>query len=157
MARAPYQILVFPYHFGSKGIWKYAIFSRADFDCWQGIAGGGEDDETPLQAACWECAEEAGLDLDSPILALDTVNSIPVNNFKESALWGRDVYVIPEHCFGVDAVGQEIHLSEEHKEFRWLPYEEAYKLLTFDGNRTALWELNERLLRRTEHYTTRGG
>ena len=56
--RAPYQVLVFPYYKGDKGI-EYAIFNRsdADYDYWQGIAGGGEDGETiieSVQRESWE-------------------------------------------------------------------------------------------------------
>jgi dATP pyrophosphohydrolase len=51
LARAPFQILVFPYCKDDSGKIQYAIFSRADYFCWQGIAGGGEDKETPLEAA----------------------------------------------------------------------------------------------------------
>ena len=36
-------------------------------------------------------------------------------------------------------------LSHEHAEYRWLPYEDAERLLRFDSNRTALWELNLRI------------
>lgn len=39
--RAPYQVLVFPYHKGDEGM-EYAIFHRSDADWWQAIAGGGE-------------------------------------------------------------------------------------------------------------------
>ncbi|MDP9310318.1 MAG: hypothetical protein M3R24_05410 [Chloroflexota bacterium] len=50
MARAPFQVLVFPYHQRSDGIYVFAVFRRADDPYWQGIAGGGEGDETPRQA-----------------------------------------------------------------------------------------------------------
>ena len=36
-------------------------------------------------------------------------------------------------------------LSSEHKEYRWVKYDEAMRLLKYDSNKTALWELNERL------------
>ena len=42
---------------------------------------------------------------------------------------------------------QEIKLSDEHPEYRWLKYDEAHKMLKWDSDRTALWELNERLKR----------
>ena len=154
MARAPFQVLVFPYRLSSKGVWQFAVFSRADKDCWQGISGGGEDTETPIQTARWKIAADAGLELDSPFLPLDTLNSIPVSSDQDSTRWGEEIYVIREYCFGVDASKQEIHLSKEFKGVRWLPYAEAAALLTFEGSRTALWELNDRLLRRIEHFTT---
>jgi hypothetical protein len=33
----------------SKGEFEFAVFKRADADFWQGIAGGGEDNETPMK------------------------------------------------------------------------------------------------------------
>jgi len=46
--RAPFQILVFPYIILKNGKREYAIFRRKDDLEWQGIAGGGEANETPL-------------------------------------------------------------------------------------------------------------
>ena len=43
------------------------------------------------------------------------------------------------------SAGQELALSQEHDMIRWLSFEEATRLLTWDSNRVALWELNERL------------
>ena len=42
--RAPFQILSVPYHF-IKGELCFCVFHRADFDVWQFIAGGGEDNK----------------------------------------------------------------------------------------------------------------
>ena len=147
MSRAPFQILVHPYRMAPQGIIEYAVFQRADAGFWQGVAGGGEGDETPLQAARRETFEEIGLNLNSGWIELDTTASIPVTAFQDSFLWGEDVYVIPQYSFGVLAQGLEITLSHEHKSYRWLPYQEAYDCLKFDSGRTTLWELNERLLR----------
>jgi dATP pyrophosphohydrolase len=53
--------------------------------------------------------------------------------------------VIHQICFGVLVKTRQISLSREHTEYRWLKYQDAYKLLRFDGDRTALWELDRRL------------
>jgi dATP pyrophosphohydrolase len=146
MARAPFQVLVFPYKQFPSGVIHYAVFSRADYPCWQGIAGGGEDDETPIKAAKRESLEEANLPDHCSWIQLDTVNSIPVFHFKDSHLWGDNVYVVPEYTFGVAADAHDIQLTSEHKEFRWAAYDEAVKMLEYSGNKIALWELNQRLL-----------
>ncbi len=130
-----------------QGLIEYAVFQRADAGFWQGVAGGGEDDETPLQAAMRETYEETGLDIQSGWIELDTTASIPVTAFRDSFLWGEDVYVIPQYSFGVLVQGLEITLSHEHKSYRWLPYQEACDCLKFDSGRTTLWELNTRLMR----------
>ncbi len=145
MARAPFQVLVYPYYKTHHNQFEYALLKRADAGYWQAIAGGGEDNETPLETARRETYEETRIPTDSDFLQLDTVEPIPVTGFRDSYLWGNDVYVIPQYCFGVLAKDRHILLSPEHTEYRWLAYEEAYNLVKYDGNKTALWELDKRL------------
>jgi dATP pyrophosphohydrolase len=145
MTRAPFQVLVYPYRRVGDGEFEYALLKRADAGWWQAIAGGGEDDETPLEAARRETWEETGIASHALFLELDTVEPVRVTEFRDSHLWGEDVYVIPQYCFGVLAQDDRITLSQEHIAYKWLPYEEAYHQLKYDGDRTALWELNQRL------------
>ena len=145
MARAPFQVLVYPYRKVADSEFEYALLQRSDAGYWQAIAGGGEEDETPLEAARRESLEEAGIPQDCTYLQLDTVASTPVTEFSDSYLWGDDTYVIPEHCFGVLVEGAEIVLSPEHTEYRWLKYQEARRLLKWDSNRVALWELDRKV------------
>jgi dATP pyrophosphohydrolase len=53
--------------------------------------------------------------------------------------------VIPQYTFAVHVESDNITLSHEHTEFKWATYEEADQMLHWQSNRTALWELNERL------------
>ena len=145
MARAPFQVLVYPYRRTHAGSREYALFKRSDAGFWQGISGGGEDDETPLQAARREAFEEARIPSFAKFSRLDTVASVPVTAFRDSYLWGEDTYVIPRYCFGVLIEDEAMALSEEHTESAWLPYEEAYRVLQYDRDRTALWEWETRL------------
>ena len=101
MARAPFQVLVYPYRKVGHREFEYALLKRSDAGWWQAIAGGGEDSEMPLEAAKREAREEAGIPTDSPFVQLDTITSVPVTEFRDSHLWGQDVYVIPQYCFGV--------------------------------------------------------
>ena len=55
------------------------------------------------------------------------------------------VAVIPEYTYGFEC-GSKIVLSSEHNGFEWLTYDEAITRLTWDSNKTALYELNCRLL-----------
>ncbi|MCB0206495.1 MAG: hypothetical protein KDH89_16870 [Anaerolineae bacterium] len=89
--------------------------------------------------------EESGIPPTSEFIQLDTVEPIRVTEFGYSHLWDDNLYVIPQYCFGVLAENHQIAISHEHTEYRWLSYEEASQLLKFDGNRTALWELDARL------------
>lgn len=144
-SRAPFQVLIFPYRQGGGSEYEYAILRRADDGYWHVIAGGGEDDETPLEAAKRETHEETGLSENSTFLQLDTVSSVPATSIQSSPLWGDDVFVIPQYFFGIMAGENQIVLSHEHTEFRWVRYPEARRLLHFDDNKIALWELDRKL------------
>ena len=91
------------------------------------------------------------------IIQLQSVCSIPVENFPNRHLyrWPEDAYVLPEYSFGFDCEG-EIRLSREHTEYLWLPYEEARAKLKWDSNRTALYELCQRLKHRKLQETPGG-
>jgi dATP pyrophosphohydrolase len=146
MARAPFQVLVFPYRIQPNDVTLYAVFRRADSDHWQGIAGGGEDDESPLDAARREAHEEAEIKKDSQYLPLKSCANIPVEKIC-GFLWGDDVNSIPEYCFGVEATNENLKISSEHAEYRWLSYKEADRLLQWGSNKTALRELETRMRR----------
>lgn len=145
MRRAPFNVLILPWRWTIDGSAEFALFRRADDGVWQWVAGGGQDDETPLEAARREAFEEAGISPTSPFMALDAVASIPAHIFADGGLWGDDVYVITEYSFGVDVSGQELIFAEEHTDMRWLAYNEARALVRYDSNRIALWELNRRI------------
>lgn len=146
MARAKFQVLVIPYMVQKDQI-KYCTFLRSDMNIWQFIAGGGEDDETPIEAAKREAHEEANIAYSTPYYALDTCSSIPIDCFKESdrQRWGENCFVVPEYSFAVNIEQGDIKLSDEHVQYKWLDYEEIIKILRYDSNITALGELNSRI------------
>ena len=146
MARSPLQVLVIPYRREANGDFSFAIFQRSDTEYWQGIAGGGEDSEDALAVARRESLEEARIPASASFVKLQTTNSIPVYHFAARKSWPEDIYVVPEYCFGVDARDFEIKIGDEHLEIRWLNYNEALELLYWRSNKTALWELHQRLL-----------
>ena len=70
---------------------------------------------------------------------------VPVINIS-GFIWGPEVLVVPEYCFGVKIGKKEqISLSMEHLECGWFSYEAALNMLKWDSNKTALWELDHRL------------
>jgi len=144
--RQPYQTLIFPYK--KEGVeYKFAIFLRKDMRVWQGLCGGGEEGETILETAKRETNEESGIEYNSKYIQLDMFTFIPVISIGGGFHWGEEILLVKEYFFGVDASNQTIKLSEEHIEHRWVDYEEAVKLLKWDSDKTALWELNEKLKR----------
>jgi dATP pyrophosphohydrolase len=145
VVRAPFNVLVYPYFQVGEGAFEYGLLRRADEGWWQGVTGGGEDNESFLEAARRETFEETGIPADAAFLRLDTIIYVRVTHFGASYLWGDDLYVIPQYCFGVRAPDRRLVLSHEHTAYRWLSYDVAYDLARWDGNKTALWELDRRL------------
>lgn len=135
-------MLIFPFIKG-KDKYYYAIFERKDLGIWQGLAGGGEGDEAPLEAARREAYEEAAIDKNSHYIRLSSITTIPAVNIC-GLLWG-DVVMIPEFSFGVKVQSRELKISGEHIQYVWLSCDEAINKLRYDSNKSALWELNYRL------------
>ncbi len=141
--RARYQVLVIPFTF--KHELEVAIFLRRDESYWQFIAGGGENNEEPFEAAKRESFEEAGIESENNFIKLETISSVPkiffADHKNEKGLW-----VIPEYCFAVKVESQLMNISNEHTDVMWVNYDEAVKHLKYDNNKTALWELRQRII-----------
>jgi dATP pyrophosphohydrolase len=146
MARAPFQVLVIPFVRGPDAVPRYAVLRRADLGVWQGIAGGGEDGESPEEAARREAAEEAGVPRDAPLIRLTAVGRIPATHFAGRAGWGPGVRDIPEYCFGIALPAARLELSGEHAAAEWLDYDAAMARLEWESNRAALKELHRHLV-----------
>lgn len=146
MPRAPYQVFAACHRKRLDGGFVYALFKRSDSGYWQLIAGGGEDFESPEEAVKREAFEEAGIAPESKYLKLDTTVSVPVDTFPEARKdWPADLYVVPGYYYAVEAGTAEIKLSGEHTEVEWVAYPEAAKMLHWQSDVTALWELEQRL------------
>ena len=145
MTRAPFQVLVLTFRRLRSDTIEFGCLRRADDDRWQGVAGGGERDETPDDTAVRETVEELGVPPSAPFYRLTTTCSIPAFYFRERRNWPRGVFVIPEHSFAVDCTSLRVCLSHEHVSVAWGTYEETRDKLSWDSNKTALWELTERL------------
>lgn len=150
--RTPFQVLIIPFRLTDEK-YEYAALKREDLGVWQAVAGGGENNETPLQAARREAMEELQLPKLPPLVLLDTKASIPKCHFRDSCNWSSDTFVITEFAFGVDCTGQTIDISHEHTEIKWGSELETRDLYYWDSNKTALWELSTRLIQHRITYT----
>lgn len=149
MARQPKQIHVFLYRQKKQNVYEYAIFQRADITyCWQGICGGLENDETIEEGARREIYEEAGITEHLPLQMLESISYLPDYLFNDNVrnIWGREIIVIPMFFLAMYFDGQ-VKLSDEHIDVKWLEYNDAYNLIYFRDQKTALYELNEKLIR----------
>lgn len=139
--REPYQILSIPYRIvDSKPV--FCIFRRTDGSYWQFIAGGGENGETPVEAAKRETIEEIGVEPKN-IKQLTCVAYVPAEVIAESRRqhWDKNTHVIPEYSFAFEC-DSEPTLSNEHTEYKWLTYDETRKLLKWDSNKVAMYEID---------------
>ncbi len=140
--RMPYQVLVVPF-IKEEGKYYYAVFRRKDLDIWQFIAGGGEDNEMPLEAAKREVYEEASIDKNLRYIRLSSITTIPAVNIH-GLKWG-DIVMIPEISFGVEVPGRDLKISGEHTQYLWLSCNDVINKLRYDSNKSAVWELDYRL------------
>ncbi len=148
MARTPFQVLVFPYRIVDQDV-QFAVFQDAHAGDWQGISGGNEERETPIEVARREAKEEAGLQVgEERFMVLECVNALPFSHANGTHVLNGQRFVMPQYCFGVEVDSEPVHPSDTHAEYRWVGYDEAAAMLASDGSRTALWELYARLQRR---------
>lgn len=138
--REPYQILSIPYRIVDDTP-LFCIFRRADSSYWQFIAGGGENGETPLRAAIRETIEEISVEPFN-IQKLESVAYVPAEVIAENRRqhWDKNIFVIPEYSFAFEC-DSDLTLSKEHYEYKWLTYDEARKLLKWDSNKVAMYEI----------------
>ena len=146
MSRRSFQILVIPFFRSRDRDYQYCIFKRKVDRYWQGIAGGGTIGEYPIQAAKREAYEEAGISASAKYFELETISSIPSYYFADLDVNNKNSYVIFNYCFAVKVDLIKMDLSAEHSEYQWVSYRKAKQLLHWDDNKTALWELNQKLL-----------
>ena len=149
MARQPIQAHIFLYRFLGDH-YEYAIFQLSDMPvCWQGICGGLENQETLEEGARREIFEEAGIREPLPLYRLENISYLPDNIFSKKARdhWGQQVVVVPMYFFAMPYDGN-ITLSSEHTAVLWLPFQQAHEKIYFKDQQIALYELNERLLRK---------
>ncbi len=144
--RLPKQVLIIPYRIKDENI-EYCIFKRNDLKIWQFIAGGAEDfDENIIASAKRELFEETGIK-DVELEQLEITTKIPVVNVVKDFIWGEDIFYSEEFAFAVNIEGKNIVLSSEHEEYKWVDYNDARAELKYDSNKSALWEINEKLER----------
>lgn len=105
---------------------------------WQSVHGRIEAGESAWQAALRELGEETAL---KPLgfWQLEFVNAFYV---------ARDDTLQLCPCFAAEAApAADIRLSHEHTAFRWLPYPQILEALLWPGQRQAVCEVMEQIVR----------
>ena len=92
---------------------------------WKGVAGKIETGETAWQAALRELDEETGL---KPIRMFIADH---ISKFYEKI--EDRINLVP--VFGIEVESEEVRLSNEHTEFRWMGVDEAEESLVWNGQK----------------------
>ena len=114
-----------------KGL-KFLILKRNEKKLyehlWQGVAGKIEKDEEAWQTAIRELKEETGLD---PVKMFVADH---VSQFYEKH--GDRVNLVP--VFGIEVDSKNVILSDEHIEFKWVNFKEAFETLVWNGQKKGI-------------------
>ena len=102
---------------------------------WQGVAGKIEKGETAWQTVIRELKEETGK-LPQKVFVADHVASF-YDPRKDT------IQMVP--IFGIEVKGEDVTLSDEHKDYQWVTFEKALKLLTWKGQKEGLKIVNDEL------------
>tara|TARA_B100001758_G_scaffold119888_1_gene102969 strand:+ start:357 stop:818 length:462 start_codon:yes stop_codon:yes gene_type:complete len=95
---------------------------------WQGVAGKIEVGETSWEAAIRELKEETGFE---PVRIFVADH---VSKFYEAH--GDWVNMVP--VFGIEVDDEEVILSDEHCEFKWVDFNTAHQTLIWSGQKDGI-------------------
>jgi len=103
---------------------------------WQGVAGKIEDGETAPEAAIRELKEETGL---------DSVNMFVADHVSRFYEVHEDrVNLVP--VFGMEVDSDEVMLSEEHIDFKWVTIKEALNTLVWNGQKKGIRTVHDMVI-----------
>ena len=103
---------------------------------WQGVAGKIEKGEKSWETAKRELKEETGLK-PNKMFIVDHVSK-----FYEQI--DDRINLVP--VFGIEVNKQEVVLSDEHSEYKWVTIDEALDLLVWTGQKQAIKIVNNMIL-----------
>jgi 8-oxo-dGTP pyrophosphatase MutT (NUDIX family) len=113
-------------------------YESSHWDFAKGHVEKGEDERTTAKR---ELAEETGIN-----------DAKFVEGFKERIryFYKHDGETMSKEVvfFLVETKIKDVKISFEHKDFKWLPFDEAYKQVTFKNAKTVLKKANEFLTKR---------
>ena len=114
-----------------KGL-KFLILKRNEKKLyehlWQGVAGKIEKNEEAWQTAIRELKEETRLD---PVKMFVADH---VSQFYEKH--GDRVNLVP--VFGIEVDSKNVILSDEHIEYKWVDFKEAFDTLVWNGQKKGI-------------------
>ena len=103
---------------------------------WQGVAGKIETGETAPETAIRELKEETGLD------PLTMFVADHVSKFYEAH--GDQINLVP--VFGIEVNSDNVTLSEEHIDYKWVDINEALSILVWNGQKEGLKTVHDMII-----------
>ena len=111
---------------------KFLILKRAKTKIyehlWQGVAGKIEKGEKAWQTAIRELKEETALNPKKMFVADH------VSHFYETH--GDRINLVP--VFGIEVDSKDVILSDEHIEYKWVDFKEAFDTLVWNGQKKGI-------------------
>ena len=112
---------------------------------WQPITGGLVEGETKIEALKREVREETGI-----TNILKTIEDVHYYEVPDPSLieyfkrHGQACKHVKEYVFGVEVSSDEgvVLDGKEHSDFRWCSFQEALKLMEYEGYKDALKKLD---------------
>ena len=111
---------------------------------WQPVSGGLEDDtETVKDGALREVYEETGITIKDITRIIENVHEFTIDKHY---LTGEPIPRITEYVLGIETKNEiviniENNIVKEHREYRWVHFDEAIKLLKWQNNKDAFLKL----------------
>jgi len=144
MAKMKTRVIdAYVYRKTTEGI-KYLILKRAKTKIyehlWQGVAGKIEKGEEAWEAAIRELKEETKL---TP-LTMFIADHISIFYEKH----GDRINFVP--VFGIEVKSDDVLLSNEHCEFKWVEFEKALSHLVWNGQKKGINVINEMIISNDE-------
>lgn len=121
---------------------NYLIIKRREKDggFWQGVTGTVEEGELLTDCLTREIKEELGIEKE---------DIAKISQILQTIQWKKqNGFVITEYVYAVKIdKKQEIWLSDEHVEYKWCDFDEAYNTLGKENNKNTLKfvDMNEKL------------
>lgn len=119
--------------------WVYLLLKHANGRHWSFPKGHVEEGEAPKEAALRELDEETDLAVREFVSGFSLETSY---TFERA---GQKVFKTVIYFLGVVSTESQVVLSPEHLDYCWLPYDDARRKLTYEGDRELLDRAEKKL------------
>ncbi|MBS3791713.1 NUDIX domain-containing protein [Candidatus Bipolaricaulota bacterium] len=118
---------------------SYLLLKHANGGHWSFPKGHVEEGEVPKEAALRELAEETDLTV------REFVSGVSLETSYTFERAGQKVFKTVIYFLGIVSAESRVVLSPEHLDYLWLPYDDARRRLTYEGDRELLDRAEDKL------------